>query len=157
MNSDHSDIVKTSNKQTRRKFLDIILGAGFFAWIGAVLYPIGKYLVPPKVAEMSVNSVEAGGISEFPPSSSKIVRFGRRPVIVFRQQNGDFHALSATCTHLDCTVQYKSDTEQIWCACHNGLYDIEGKNISGPPPKPLMQYQVVLQNDKVIVTREEMT
>jgi Rieske Fe-S protein len=141
--------------QTRRKFLDILLGAGALAWLASLFYPIAKYLVPPQIPEISIDSIEVGTLSEFPPGSSKIIRFGRKPVIVFRQKNGAFHALSATCTHLDCTVQFKSDTEQIWCACHNGLYDVDGRNISGPPPRPLAQFQIVVSGDKVIVSRDQ--
>jgi len=142
---------------SRRRFIDIMLGTGLFMWISSLIYPIAKYLVPPKAAVLYVNSVEAGTISEFPPSSSKIIRFGRKPVIVSRQRNGKFSALAATCTHLDCTVQFKADTEQIWCACHNGFYDMAGKNISGPPPKPLDRYNVVVKDNKVIITMEAMT
>ena len=54
-----------------------------------------------------------------------------------RTPDGQFRAFSAVCTHLDCTVQYKADTSQIWCACHNGLYDLSGNVVSGPPPRPL--------------------
>jgi Rieske Fe-S protein len=142
---------------SRRRFIDILLGTGLFMWISSLIYPISKYLVPPKAAILYVNSVEAGTMSEFPPSSSKIIRFGRKPVIIVRQRNGNFSALAATCTHLDCTVQFKADTEQIWCACHNGFYDITGKNISGPPPSPLAQYVVVIKDEKVIVTLENLT
>ena len=52
-------------------------------------------------------------------------------------RTGNYRALSATCTHLGCIVQYRSDLQEIWCACHNGLYDLNGRNISGPPPRPL--------------------
>jgi len=144
-------------KTSRRNFIDIILGTALVTWLMTVIYPIIKFLVPPEDTVVYVNSVEAGTISEFPPSSSKIIRFGRKPVIVMRKNNGEFSALGATCTHLDCTVQFKSDTEQIWCACHNGLFDTRGKNISGPPPKPLSSYHVNLKDDKVIISLEDMT
>jgi len=143
-------------KTSRRNFIDIILGTALVTWLMTVIYPIIKFLVPPEDTVVYVNSVEAGTISEFPPSSSKIIRFGRKPVIVMRKNNGEFSALAATCTHLDCTVQFKSDTEQIWCACHNGLFDTRGKNISGPPPKPLSSYHVNLKDDKVIISLEDM-
>lgn len=141
----------------RRKFLDIIFKFSLFAWISAVLYPVFKYLIPPAVQEVSVNSITVGVIQDFPINSSKIIRFGRKPIIVIRKKNGDFRALAATCTHLDCNVQYKSDTEQIWCACHNGFYNIEGKNISGPPPKPLAQYQVNISEDKIVVSKGDLS
>ena len=150
-----------NEKQTkiikRRTFLNIIFNFSLFTWLVAILYPVVKYLIPPEIQEVSVNSITVGLINDFPINSSKITRFGRRPILVIRKKNGDFRALSATCTHLDCNVQYKSDTEQIWCACHNGFYNLEGKNISGPPPKPLPQYQVNISEDKVIVSKGDLS
>lgn len=144
------------NKQSRRTFLDWLLRGGLTAWFASIFYPVFKYMIPPDAPELNVSQIEAGTFSDFPKGSSKIIRMGRIPVIVLRKKNGDFKALEATCTHLDCTVQFKTDTEQIWCACHNGYYDVEGRNISGPPPRPLGQFNVTLKDDKVIITKQEL-
>ncbi len=74
----------------------------------------------------------------------KIVRFGTEPVIVLRVGDDDYRAFSATCTHLDCIVDYRKDKRLIWCWCHNGIYDLSGKNIGGPPPRPLTPFEVRL-------------
>jgi cytochrome b6-f complex iron-sulfur subunit len=140
----------------RRNFISIIFSLSLFTWIAAVLYPVFKYLLPPEVQEVSVNNINIGEINDFPINSSKIVRFGRKPVLVVRKDSGDFRALSAKCTHLDCNVQYKSDTKQIWCACHNGFYNLEGKNISGPPPKPLSQYIVNIIDEKIMISKDDL-
>ena len=66
---------------------------------------------------------------------------------------GDVRAFSAVCTHLACTVQYRPDFQHIWCACHNGHYDLQGKNIAGPPPRPLDAYKVDIAGDEVYVTK----
>ena len=137
---------------TRRRFLNTLLGITGISGLAAVMYPIFSFLVPPKIIEPKVNSVKAGFSSDFPNNSSQIIRFGRKPVILIRSKNGDYQAFDATCTHLDCTVQYKKDTYQIWCACHNGIYDLKGRNISGPPPKPLTEYIVKIINDEIIIT-----
>ena len=150
-------IKQAKKSMKRRKFLDILFNFSLFAWIAAILYPVVKYLIPPEIQEVSVNSITVGEVQNFPVNSSQIIRFGKKPILVIRKDNGDFRALSATCTHLDCNVQYKSDTKQIWCACHNGFYNIEGKNISGPPPKPLAQYQVNINEDKIIVSKGELS
>ena len=60
---------------------------------------------------------------------------------------------AATCTHLDCTVQFKSDQSILWCACHNGKYDLNGRNISGPPPRPLDPFRVVIQGEEVLISK----
>jgi Rieske Fe-S protein len=58
------------------------------------------------------------------------------------------------CTDLNCTVQYREDLHQIWCACHNGLYDLAGRNVSGPPPRPLESFEVHVQGEDVVVSRK---
>ncbi|MBI2884427.1 MAG: Rieske 2Fe-2S domain-containing protein, partial [Candidatus Methylomirabilis oxyfera] len=62
-------------------------------------------------------------------------------------------AFSAVCTHLQCTVQYREDRQDIWCACHNGVYDLNGKNISGPPPRPLEALKLNVRGDQIIVMK----
>ncbi|GAB4366052.1 MAG: Rieske (2Fe-2S) protein [Calditrichia bacterium] len=140
-------------ENNRRKFINFLIGGGLIGWLASVLYPIFSYLKPPKITEPSVHSVKVGAGAEFPVNSGKIVKFGRKPVIVIRTEQGEFRAFAATCTHLDCIVQYRQDTRQIWCACHNGIYDLNGRNISGPPPRPLEKYAVNIANDEIIVTK----
>jgi Rieske Fe-S protein len=50
-------------------------------------------------------------------------------------------------------VQYRSDINHIWCACHNGHFDLNGKNIEGPPPKPLEEYVVNVRGDQIVVSK----
>ncbi len=137
----------------RRKFTNFLIGGGLLGWLASVLYPLITYLIPPKVQEQSLNSVKAGKIDDFPPNSGKIIKFGRKPVLLIRTETGEFRAFSGICTHLDCIVQYREDTKHIWCACHNGVYDLTGKNISGPPPRPLMPYVVRIQKNEIIIEK----
>ena len=54
--------------------------------------------------------------------------------------NSQTLVFSNVCTHMQCPVRWQSDLGQFLCPCHGGLYDITGKNVGGPPPKPLPQY-----------------
>ena len=137
----------------RRQFTNFVLAGSVLGWLGSVLYPVISFLKPPKIAEANVNSVKAGPESDFPANSSQIIKFGRKPVIVIRTEGGDFRAFEATCTHLDCIVQYRPDLKQIWCACHNGLYDAHGRNVSGPPPRPLEPYAVNVVAGEIVVSK----
>lgn len=137
----------------RRKFLDYLLGTSAVATLGAILYPILKFISPPRIIESTQNSVVAGKITEFPVNSGKIFKFGNKPGILVHTATGELKAFSAVCTHLECIVQYKSETKQIWCACHNGQYNLEGKNIGGPPPRPLEEYTVNNRNGDLVVTK----
>ena len=141
-------------QENRRDFLKYVLGGGLIAWLAAILYPIMAYLKPPKQAEVEVSSVKAGKVAAVEKDSGMIVRFGNKPVILLRNAAGEFRAFSATCTHLDCTVQYRKDMGLIWCACHNGRYDLNGRNVAGPPPRPLDEYRVVIQGDDIFVSKK---
>jgi Rieske Fe-S protein len=97
--------------------------------------------------------VVAGQAVQVKPNSGMVFKFGSKPGLLIRTPDGELRAFSAVCTHLDCTVQYKSDTSQIWCACHNGFYDLSGNVVSGPPPRPLESLVVNQRGDDVVVSR----
>jgi cytochrome b6-f complex iron-sulfur subunit len=146
--------VNKIEKKDRRDFLKFFLSTGLTGFAAITIYPVLSFLNPPKQTEVEVNSVVVGKVVDFKPGDSKIIRFGNKPVIIIRMDDNNFRALSATCTHLDCTVQYKKDEKIIWCACHNGKYDLFGKNVSGPPPRPLDKFSVIIKNDEIIVSKE---
>jgi cytochrome b6-f complex iron-sulfur subunit len=137
----------------RRKFASWLLGGGVGASIASFVYPAIRFMDPPDIPEASVNEVTAGKVQDLKANSGKIVRFGNRPVLLVRVNESEWRAYSAICTHLNCTVQFRDDTHQIWCACHNGIYDLNGKVASGPPPAPLEEYTVRLRGDEVVVSR----
>ena len=137
----------------RRNFLNWLLGGWLGGVVGSVIYPISRYLVPPDIPEAAPPSVVAGKAADIPANTGRIVPFGTTPVILVRTSAGELRAFSATCTHLSCTVQYRPDLERIWCACHNGHYDLSGRNVEGPPPRPLDRYDVALKGDEVLIVR----
>ena len=147
------EITEHQEGQSRRDFLNYVLSLGFLGWIGAVLYPLYSYLIPPKSPDVDVSNISIGKASEMENNSSKMFKIGNKPGILIKTREGDLKAFSATCTHLDCTVQFKKDENIIWCACHNGKYDLNGRNISGPPPKPLTPFNVVVQKDEIFVQK----
>lgn len=138
---------------SRRKLIQGLLGGGFLASLASFLYPVIRYMNPPAVPEASVNEANVGKVADFAVNSGKIVRFSSKPVLVIRRSENEWRAFSAVCTHLNCTVQYEQARHQIWCACHNGFYDLNGKVVSGPPPRPLEEYQVRLRGEEVVVVR----
>ena len=142
-------------KVSRREFIHLLLGGGFLAFLSSAFYPILRYLLPPAGTEGSVSSVVAAKAGELAPNSGKIFRFGDKPGLLILTEKGTYKAFSAVCTHLNCTVQYQSESKGILCACHNGRYDLNGQVVSGPPPKPLQQFKVAQRGDDVIVSKEE--
>lgn len=140
-------------KITRRDFINYILGGGVLAFLASAIYPPLRYITPPKGAETAVASVVAAKRGELPPNSGKIFKFGDKPGILINTSKGELLSFTAVCTHLNCTVQYDSQASLIWCACHNGRFDLNGKVISGPPPRPLEEYKVNIRGENIVVSK----
>ncbi len=139
----HDPAVPAAQLTSRRRLLNVLLGGSFLSWMAVLFYPVLRYLKPP---------AETGGGSEMTLSDAdrtkvvqngfSIVRLGTDRVIVFQDAAKTIHALQAKCTHEGCTVTYKADEGLVWCACHNGKFALDGRVISGPPPRPLAAYSV---------------
>ena len=137
----------------RRYFVNSLLSSGIVATAAAIFYPILKFVIPPASAESAVMSVSAGRPDDVQPNSGTIFKFGGEPGILIRTTGGELRAFSARCTHLNCTVQYDPSAQQIICACHGGEFDLNGKNVAGPPPKPLTPYSVKVRGEEIVVSR----
>jgi Rieske Fe-S protein len=140
-------------KPGRRRLLGIILSTSVGTTFLSILYPILRYMAPPVLPESAERSVVAGKVNELKPNSGKTFQFGSKAGLLIRTADGEYRAFDATCSHLDCTVQYRSDLRHVWCACHNGHYDLTGKPIAGPPPKGLQSYVVTVRGDEIIVSK----
>ncbi len=146
--------INTANKTSRRSFLNYVLSISGLGLAVSILYPLISFLKPPKQNEAEVSSVLACKLSEIEKEQFKIIRFGNKPVILIRTAEDKLVAFSAVCTHLDCTVQYRKDMGTMWCACHNGKYDLTGRNISGPPPRPLDPFVVTLKGEEIYLSKK---
>jgi Rieske Fe-S protein len=141
---------------SRRGFLAGLVALFGFLWSLMAVYPIFRYLYPPKSmqAQSNVSSVTVADAKDIPVGTGRNFQFGSIPAILLHTQDGQFHAFNAICTHLGCTVQFRPDMQRIWCACHGGQYDPEtGKNVAGPPPRPLAPLKAEVVNGKVVVSR----
>ena len=136
-----------------RRFWNGLLSAGVVAWLGSIIYPVIRFVIPPARSEATATSVVAAKVDELGPNEGKVFRFGSKPGLLVRLSTGEYRAFSAVCEHLQCTVQYRSDLSQIWCACHNGMFNLNGEVLSGPPPGPLTTYEVAIRGDEVVVSK----
>lgn len=151
--SDPDPGMQTETATGRRGFVNGFLWTTITALGAAILYPVARFISPPRIPEATTNRVLAGKVSEIAGTKWKIFPFGSEPGILVQTAPGEYRAFAGTCTHLACTVQYEHSSKQIWCACHNGWYDLSGRVVSGPPPRPLEQYEVNVVGDDIFVTR----
>ncbi len=137
-------------KISRRGFLDWLIAGGLLAWGVAFVAPVLSFVWPAQRRGPSVQTVSAGKADTFAEWQAKIIAVGGHPVIVVRTPQG-FRAFSAICTHLGCIVGWDLQKRQIACPCHAGMFDLNGKPVSGPPPRPLAEHGVVVVNNEVMV------
>ena len=137
------------NGVTRRSWVSWFLGTSLGATLLTFFYPVLNYLVPPESSEPSLSEFELDlKAVDVAPASGRIVPIGGKPVLLLKNAAGELSALTATCT-----VQYRADRSDVWCACHNGTYDLKGRNLSGPPPRPLTPLEVYVRGEKIVIKR----
>ena len=146
---------------SRRKFLiagiGVISGAIALGVGGASLTSIGS---PAVTNKREGKWVEAGNAADLRPGEFNQICItydakdawldGKCKQLVYVKITGeDILALSATCAHLGCNVNYDEQTGGFKCPCHSGAYDATGKNISGPPPRPLTRLAAKIEDGKL--------
>jgi cytochrome b6-f complex iron-sulfur subunit len=165
-------MVDTSEPVSRRGALLRALQASIAVTAAAVLWPVARFLRPR--AEVSSGAFEV--VAPYKVSDLKVnpapppFNFNGRPCLLALTADGiqrlakaeplepgDVRAFNAVCTHLECTVEYRPAEGDIFCNCHNGVYDLNGHNVSGPPPRPLELYKVTLRGkrgeEEILVSR----
>ena len=154
---------ETGTSVPRRMWLLRALSAAVAITSAAIGYPVLWFLKPrtgPRptgglevVAPYRVHELVADSDGNWPPPFD----FGGTPCLLIRTVDGEVRAFNAICTHTDCTVKYRLQQGDIFCNCHNGVFDANGRNVSGPPPRPLETYKVTLRGqpgqEEIIVSR----
>lgn len=149
------ELASSSSVTTRRRFIDLLLGASAIGWIASVAYPIIRYLKPlPQTGPTGPTRLTRDEASKLEEKKFVIVPVSGQRVIVLQSQDKLF-AFSAKCTHEGCTVTFQPGQSVIWCPCHDGRFDLTGRVLSGPPPQPLTKYAAQRQPDGGIVISEE--
>jgi len=124
----------------RRRFLGsasaIAMGGGMLAGYGAFFATAGRYLYPAHgtpTAWMFVTELDRMPVG----SSRRYITPAGASVVITRRTTGAsdeaFLALSSTCPHLGCQVNWEEQNNRFFCPCHNGVFTPEGKGVGGPP------------------------
>lgn len=156
--------MEKEKKLNRRDFLKgaiFSIGAAITAGMGipAIAYIVGPALKKAENQEWlrlgSASKVEIGTPTLFKVKVKRqagwIVNETELSVYVLTENGREFKALSNICTHLGCRVRWIANQEEFLCPCHNAIFDKEGNVVDGPPPRPLDQYQVKIENDQLYI------
>jgi Rieske Fe-S protein len=136
----------------RRDFAKfLVLTSGAFvagqAWIAAKSLLRDRRPAPPRMRIASLSSLALGSSTMFAyPDADD-------PCLLIRTRDGKLLAYSQKCTHLSCAVIPELDRGILRCPCHEGIFELStGRNIAGPPPRPLPAIQLDVVGDDVFAT-----
>lgn len=142
---------------SRRSFLQKLGRIGALASFGGMAYQALRSLVPNVLYEPDLRA-KIGNPEQLPEGMTYLED---RRLFIFREGRS-FYAISASCTHLGCTVKYtklnqpkrvdldgeaKDISFEFHCPCHGSKYYADGTNYSGPAPRPLYWYKLEIAPD----------
>jgi Rieske Fe-S protein len=141
-----------SHFEDRRRALVRFVNTGI-GLITAALAGLAGTAALPKMTGASRRWRRVASVFDLPPNAPYAAVIGERhadgwlgtskQTVVYIDKVGDgYRALSATCTHLGCRVTWDDSKSQFKCPCHGGVYDRQGRVVSGPPPAPMTPVNV---------------
>lgn len=127
---------------------------GLASSYGTAAVFFGRFLVPrrrtPELRKVFVCRAE-----EIPPGESRVVADLRGGTLLLAHTERGFRAIGTRCTHLGCRVHWDPPGKRFVCPCHMGIFDADGKVVSGPPPAPLDRFEVVVVHGMLYVEMRE--
>ena len=157
----------TPEEITRRRFLEklciglsglcaAVLGIPLVAFVVAPIFrsATGKWISIGKITDFEIGKTVSVTVTD--PSSLAWAGITAKSALWLRRVNElEFIAFAVNCTHLGCPVRWLADAELFMCPCHGGVYYSDGTVAAGPPPKPLIRYDVRTGNGQVQIKTME--
>lgn len=133
----------TVSEPARRTFLGTLAGIA----LAFVAFPKFAFSQAKKVALPLAKAEKLKKIGGF-----MVTKIKDKDLLLIRESETVVHAVDSNCTHEKCGLIYDAAGKRVKCPCHNAYFGLDGKVLSGPPPKPIMTYPTTLQGDKIIIT-----
>ena len=146
------------NKLERRDFVKVVLAVLGSVMGATIAIPAVGYLLSPAMAVQKKEAwISLGPLDNYPIGAPTLFSFTQATVngwektvnsygvYVTRVDETNQKVFSNMCTHLSCRVTWKDDAQEYICPCHDGIFNIDGQVMDGPPPAPLQEYQTKVE------------
>jgi menaquinol-cytochrome c reductase iron-sulfur subunit len=148
---------------SRRDFMKVTTGAIGGIVTAAIGAPIVAYLIDPALRAGAKEAwIPIGKLENIPVNVPTPFSFTRTQVngwertgtshggFVIRKSEDvtDILIISSRCTHLGCSVNWREETKDFACPCHDARFSQDGQVLDGPPPKPLTRYDEFKVDDE---------
>jgi len=139
---------------SRRDFLaSLFMGGGLVVGAATFFRSIWAYLYPD-IGKKEYTKFMVAQEKDVPVGMAEKLEVGGIPLYVVHLPEG-FRVYSGICTHLGCLVKWEANKNRFYCPCHKGKFAPNGEVIGGPPPRPLDQYKVSIENGLVFIKVEQ--
>jgi Rieske Fe-S protein len=151
--------------QARRRVLVVFVNTIIALVGGGLTTLLGAFALRPPAAAKGGRWVRAGTTDDLKPDEpvprvlaiSRVDGWYRERAreTIFLVWDGEksIRAMSATCTHLGCQVQWDAKGKKFRCPCHGGVYAADGRVLEGPPPRPLDVVEARIDPDASVLVR----
>jgi Rieske Fe-S protein len=133
-----------TQEPSRRTFFGTVIGLAMalVAWPKMTFAAGGKKVALPLASVEKLQKVGGFMVTKVKDKDLLLIRDGEKSV----------HAFEAKCPHENCPLIYVPDEKKVKCPCHKSLFDLSGKVLSGPPPRPLESYPATLEGERILIT-----
>jgi menaquinol-cytochrome c reductase iron-sulfur subunit len=148
----------------REGFLKVaILGIGGFIGLSLGIPAVGYIISPAQNGDQTQVWIRVGSTSKVEIGTPTLFKIKTQQTTgwisteeelsfyVLTEDGRNYVVMSNICTHLGCRVRWIAEKDQFFCPCHNGVFDKNGDVVSGPPPKPLNQFEVKVENNEIFI------
>ena len=152
----------SSESVARRGFLAWATG-GIAALIGVILaIPLVGYILSPAFKRRESPWVQVGNVDELRPGEPEELEYvstiedgwrkstAKRIVWGVKEPQGSVVVFSPICPHLGCGFRWDSGERKFKCPCHGSMFDVTGKVVGGPAPRPLDKLPSKTENGKIL-------
>jgi menaquinol-cytochrome c reductase iron-sulfur subunit len=148
---------------TRRNFLWALI-VGVSGVISAIIgIPLAGFLISPAIRKGKEEWTAIADLAGIPLKEPFKVTYtsikkdawlqatAKKIVYVVKNSDTEIYVMSTVCTHMGCLVHWDDSKKEFLCPCHGGVYDVDGKVLAGPPPRPLDRMQKKLEKQQLFV------
>lgn len=147
-------MTKTEDKKSppsRRHFIMSSIAAIGGVALGGLLFLRDSLLfLIPGGKQQEFTKYLVAKVDEIPMGKAKEITIANKPVFIIRLPQG-FKVYSGICTHLGCIVKWKEREKVFYCPCHKGFFGQDGTVLAGPPPRPLDEFKVEVEESLVFI------
>jgi menaquinol-cytochrome c reductase iron-sulfur subunit len=150
---------------SRRKVLGWLVTGINLAVVTALAVPAMKFVLAPlssKSKDKWVDVLDDGSLAD---GETREVNFvlsvkdgyqtteRKYTVYLYRGPDG-LKCFDPACTHLGCRIKFQNGERRYFCPCHGGVFAENGRVVSGPPPRGLVEHPVMVKGGRIYVSRQ---